>query len=135
MAVTDRISGRDVYVSFNGTVLDADFTSVKVSEEGDQIDVTAADEESHYYVGIRKDGTVDMELFYNAGTAQTEFDAVAVNNAGTLTIGPKGTTSTYPKLEWTRALVKTRELDFPFDAEAKLTVSFQCSSALIRGSF
>jgi hypothetical protein len=135
MAVTDRISGKDVYVSFNGTVLDADFTSVSVSEEADQVDVTAADEASHYYVGVRKDGTVDMELFYNAGTAQTEFDAVAVNAAGTLIVGPRGTASTYPKLTWTRAIVKTRGLEMPFDAEVKLTVNFQLSSALTRGSW
>lgn len=135
MAAGDRISGKDVFVSFAGQNLSGDFTSVGVDEAGDLVDLTAGAEGFHYYIYVRKDGTSDVESFYNSGTVQTEFDAVAVGSAGTFIVGPKGTTATYPKLTWDRVVIRNRRMTLPFDDSVKVTTTVQYSSALSRGNW
>lgn len=133
MATTDRITGKDLYVAFNDTNIGGDFTSVTFSEEGDLVDVTAGADSSHYYVPLeRKDGECTVESFY-AGTAV--WTALAVNTVGTLTIAPKGTATGSPKYEWSRAIVKSRELSQPFDDGVTMSVSFQFSSAMTASSY
>jgi hypothetical protein len=134
MANTDRISGKDVFVSFLGYDLSADFTSVSFSEDGDHIDVTAADDDYHYYIPVRKDGTIDFEGFYTSPDA-TVFGTVAVNAAGTLIIGPAGTATGRPKYTWNRVVVASRSLDMPFDDGVTFSVSFQMSSEVEEGTF
>ena len=135
MAETERYSGKDLYLSFGGTDLSADFTSVTINEEDDEIDLTAGNDTEHYYKSLRSDATVDYECFWNGGTAQTEFDAVVPGTAGTLLIGPRGTASGYPKITVNRALAKSRRLTMPFDRESKLTGTFQCSATVTRGTW
>ena len=131
MANTDRIAGKDLYVSFNGSDISADFTSVSVSDEDDQVDVTAGAETYHYFISLgRRTGTIDYEAFYNGGTAQTGFAALVPGTAGTMIIGPRGTASTMPKWTWSRVLVQNRNTDHPFDDAVKVTCSFQTSSLL-----
>ena len=137
MANTDRISGKDVYVSFAGTEISGDFTSVSFSEEEDLIDVTAGDDTYHYYLPLnRKDGECSIESFW-AGTAT--FQALAVGSAGTLLIGPRGTatgaTPSNPKYTWDRVVVKTREVEHPFDNSVTYSVTFQFSSALAESAY
>ena len=48
MAAKNRIIGKDVAVSFQGTDIRPDFTSFTISSSADLIDVTAADEASRY---------------------------------------------------------------------------------------
>lgn len=133
MANTDRFTGKDVYVTFNGTVISGDFTSVEFSEEADLADVTAGGDSYHYYIPLeRKDGECSVESFFG-GT--TTFDALEVNTVGTLIVAPKGTTSGNPKYEWTRAIVKERSSSMPFDDGVTWSVTFQLSSELSASTY
>ena len=133
MATTDRITGKDLYVTFAGVVLSGDFTSVSFNTEGDLADVTAGADAAHYYVPLeRTDGEVTVESFY-AGT--TMWQGVAVNAVGTLIIAPKGTASTSPKFTCTRAIVKTREMSLPFDDGVTMSATFQQSAAMTEGAY
>jgi len=133
MATTDRITGKDLYVTFAGTSLHGDFTSVTFNTEGDLVDVTAGADTSHYYVPLgRTDGECTVESFY-AGTAT--WQAVAVNTAGTLVIAPKGTASGNPKFQCARAIVKSREMTNPFDDATVMSVTFQLSGEMAESAY
>lgn len=134
MAAANRITGKDLYVAFGGVDLSGDFTTVSFSVEEDVADVTAGNEESHYYIPMREDATIDFEAFYD-GAAQTVWDAIAQGAVGTLEIGPKGTVSTYHRLYWSRAICTRRELDVPFDNGVRVRASFQASGTLVSTSY
>jgi len=134
MANTGRIAGKDLYVSFGGVDVSGDFTTITVREEGDLVDVTAGADAYHYYITLRKDGTIDYRGFYD-GATETVWDAIAVLTAGTLIIGPKGTTATYPKWTWNRAIVQSRGAELPFDNAVTVDASFQMSSTCTEGTW
>jgi len=134
MAAANRITGKDVYVAYGGTNVSGDYTSVSFSQEEDTADVTAGSEEAHYYIPMREDATMDFEGFYD-GSAQTVWDALAPGGTGTLEIAPKGTTSTYHRLYWARAICTRRELDAPFDNGVRIRASFQASGTLVSTTY
>ena len=135
MANTGRITGKDVYVTFNGTVISGDFTSVGRTDEGENVDVTAGADSYHYFVSLgRTNGTVPFECMYD-GSTTTVWAGIAPNTAGTLIIAPKGTTSTYPKWTCDRAIVNNREISFPFDDAVTVTAEFQVSSAWTEATY
>ena len=114
MANTGRIAGKDVYVTFAGTDLSPDFTSVSVNNEGELVDVTAGSDTYHYFVSLaRVNGTVDYECFYNGGTT-TEWEAIAPNTAGTLIIAPRapqpGILAGLARERWFRIRISTFRL-------------------------
>lgn len=128
MTAANRITGKDLYVSFQGTDVSGDFTSVSFEETEDTVDVTAGADLAHYYIPTRKDGTADLEAFYD-GSTETVWDKIAVGASGTLIIAPSGTANGEAKYEWTRAIVTSRSLEIPFDDGVKVTATFQFSSA------
>ena len=133
MATTDRITGKDLYASFDAVTLSGDFTSVTFNTEGDLADVTAGADTAHYYIPLgRTDGECTIESFY-AGTVT--WQGVAVNTAGTLIIAPKGTAATSPKFTCTRAIVKSREMASPFDDGTTMSVTFQLSAAITETAY
>lgn len=135
MANSGRITGKDLYIAFNGTDISADFTSVSFSEEGDLVDVTAGDDTYHYYVPTdRVDGTCDYEGYYDSA-GSVAWTALPVNTAGTLTIAPLGTAATNPKWEWSRVIVQSRSPEIPFDGGITVSATFQFSSALTQSSY
>ena len=132
MANTDRATGKDVYIAFGGTDISADFTSVSVSESGENVDLTAADDTYHYYASLnRTDGTIEFSGFYDsAANGSAVWTKLAPNTAGTLTVGPLGTAAGKPKREWARVLVASRDQEMPFDGGITVSASFQISAAL-----
>ena len=133
MGATDRITGKDLYVTFCGTAMSGDFTSVSFNEEGDLVDLTAAADAFHYYASLNcKDGECTLEAFYGGSAT---FVNVAVNTAGTLIIAPKGTAATNPKYTWSRAIVKSREQSLPYDDGVTISVTFQLSSAFAESAW
>lgn len=134
MAASDRISGKDVYVSFGGTEIHGDYTSVGIREVGESVDLTAGADAVHYYVPIRKDGTIDFEAFFNASTL-TVWNALEPNSTGTLIIAPKGTAAGSPKLECARAVVNGRDQNAAFDGDVRVTATFQMSAELSSSTY
>lgn len=135
MANTGRITGKDVYVTFNGVVISGDFTSVGRSDEGENVDVTAGADTYHYFVSLgRTNGTVPFECMYD-GSTTTVWAGIAPNAAGTLIIAPKGTASGNPKWTCNRALVNSREITFPFDDAVTVSAEFQVSASWSETSY
>ena len=133
MANTGRISGKDLYVTFNSVPVHGDFTSVSIADEDDQIDVTAGADTFHYFLSLgRRNATMDFEAFYD-GSTTTVWAGIAPGAAGTLIVSPKGTAVTMPKWTWSRALVQNRNIDLPFDDGVTVTAAFQ-TSALVSES-
>jgi len=134
MANTGRITGKDLYVTFGGTEISGDYTSVSVATDEDLVDVTAGADTYHYYLNTRQDGTIDFEAFYD-GSTTTVWDAIAPGSAGTLIIAPKGTASGNPQWTWERVLVASRSIDIPFDDGVTVSASFQKSSEVSESSY
>jgi len=128
MPTTGRYAGKDVHVTFGGTVVSGDFTSFGRSEEDDQIDVTAGAETSHYMLSLgRISGESPLEVFYDGSTI-TVWNALFPGNAGTLIVAPLGTAAGKPKWTWSRALLSKREVTLPFNDSIKVTAAFAYSS-------
>jgi len=135
MANTGRISGKDLYMTIGGVPVHGDFTSVTVSTEDDQIDVTAGADTYHYFLSLaRQNGSIGFEAFYDGATT-TVWDAILPGAAGTVIIGPKGTATGSPLWTWARALVQSRETSFPFDDGARVTATIQPSAALAETTY
>jgi hypothetical protein len=128
MPTTGRYSGKDVYVTFGGTVVSGDLTGVKRNEADDQIDVTAGSETSHYKISLgRADGNMDLDAFWDGSTI-TVWNAILPGNAGTLIVAPRGTATGMPRWTWSRALVSKRDITLPFDGAIEVSASFEYSS-------
>ena len=134
MGAATRISGKDLTISFAGTYIEGDVTSVSVADEGELVDVTAGDETFHYFISLaRRNATVDFGAFYEGTT--TIWDVIPPNTAGTLIIAPKGTASGNPKWTWDRALVQNRNIELPFDGAVTVTANFQTSALLAETTY
>mgnify|MGYP001562521291 CR=1 FL=1 len=134
MANTGRVTGQNVFLSLAGVDLSPDFTKVSIKDEANMIDVTAADETFHYYLTTLRDGSLDLECFYDGATT-TVWNAVAPGTAGTLIVGPKGTASGNPKWTWTRALLKSRNVDMPFNDSVTVKATMQFSSLVTEATY
>ena len=125
MSVAGRITGQNLYVTFGGTVLTGDQTSLSISDENAVAEATAgADTYNHFISLARRNSTVDYEAMYD-GSTTTVWAAIQPGASGTLIVGPKGTASGYPKWTWANAIITTREVEFPFDDAVTVTASFQ----------
>jgi hypothetical protein len=134
MTNTGRISGKDVFLTLAGVDLSPDFTKVSVKDEGNTIDLTAADDTFHYYINTLRDGSLDLELFYDGATT-TVWAGIAPGTAGTLIVAPKGTATGSPKWTWTRALLKSRNIDMPFDDGITVKATIQFSSLVTEATY
>jgi len=134
MAAANRIVGKNVAVTFQGTDIRPDFTTFTVSGSADAIDVTAADDGSRYYVVGVKDATMSMDAFFD-GSTDTVWDKVVEGAAGTLIVGPAGTASGKMKLTWNRVIVTSRDISIPFDGGVTLAVGFQASGTVAESAY
>lgn len=135
MTNTGRFVGKDCYVSFKGTVVSGDFTSVSFDESYDLADVVAGADGYHYFLPVREgDYTVDLEAFFD-GVGTATWNACVPGDAGTLIIGPMGTATGKPKFSWSRVVCESRGGDIPFDDGVTMTASFHVSSAFTNGSW
>jgi hypothetical protein len=120
-------------VSFAGTEISGDLTSLTFSQTADMADVTAQNETVHYYIPLdRTDGECTVEGFW-AGTAN--FNVYELSSVGTLIVAPAGTASTKHKYTCNRAIVTQREQSIPFDEGVTVSVTFQLSAALTQGTY
>jgi hypothetical protein len=103
MAVAGRITGKDIVVTFGGTALTGDITSVAVDETSSTAQAAGAAETHEYEIGIRRNTSIDMEFFYDGATT-TVWNCLLPLTQGTLLVYPKGTTATYPKWTWSSAM-------------------------------
>lgn len=133
MAVADRYTGKNMYITLNGTVVSADFTSVKLEREVGKAEKTAGADTHASYIPTYFDTSIEVETLKKSGTAGTsEWSALTTvlgaSTDGTLIWSPEGTATGKPKHTATGFLDKL-ETEFPFDDVVKLTMGFQCNAA------
>lgn len=129
MAKAGRITGKDLYATFGGTVLSGDFTSVTVAEEGELVDLAAGSETFRYQLFTRSTGTVELQAWFNSATGgSAERAMVDPGDSGTLIIGPAGTASGKPKWTCTDVIVASRRMEYPFNAGASMRVTFNLNA-------
>lgn len=127
MSQENRITGKDLYVSYNGTEISGDQTSFGWDEKGESADLTAADDTSHYRIPTMVDCNFTMDTYFG-GTELTAYNACAPNSYGTLLVGPWGTASGYPKFTWSRILCSDRSPAIPYNAGMTFSVKWDGSS-------
>ena len=131
-----QYTGEALIVSFKGTTITTRFRSLKVSDEADMVDQSAGNDTNKGYLPRLLDGDAQLEVLDVAGgTAATDVSILCVPGAsGTLIWQPEGTATGKPKHTVATALVKTQEVEYPYDDVAKLTISFQFGAAHVRAS-
>lgn len=137
MTIANRYTGKDLYAEFicaAGTIaLTGDQRSLSVDREADMVDVTAGSEADKSYVSRLKDGTAEVEVLDQAGTAATDLEAaLPEGTSGTLIYAPKGTAATNPKRGFA-AIVNSVSVEYPYDDVVSYTISFQKSGAVLFG--
>lgn len=97
MTTASRAYGIDLYVSFAGQSIVADYREFTVERTIDTVDKTAGNETSKSYIPTLKDGTASLTYCY-AGSAGTAISNLfKVGTEGTLLWGPEGTATGKPK--------------------------------------
>lgn len=128
-----RITGKDLYVSFGSMDLSTDFQELSTSEEANLVEVTAGDDADATYATSYKSGSASFKALYDgatgAGSGSAQWAACAPASSGTLTWGPKGTASGYPKFT-APALVAKRDAAYPFAGAIEMTVDFTLNGAV-----
>ena len=132
MAVADRFTGKNMYITLNGVVISADFQSVKVSRDAGKAEKTAGADTHASYIPTYLDTTVEVEVLKKSGAAGTSEWGLLVGQLGAGTDGtlvwiPEGNNlgkSTSTAI----GFIESLETEFPFDDMVKLTVGFQCNA-------
>ena len=91
----------------------------------------AADEGDKSYLATLKDGSAEVEVLDQAGTALTGLEAALVEGIyGTLIYAPKGTASNMPKRGFA-AFVNSVGIEYPYADVVVYRISFQKSGAVL----
>lgn len=122
------ITGKNLYLSFNGTVLDTDYRSFGPSEEIGIVDQSAGADGNRTYLTELKDGTSSATIVIQAGDTTT-WGAVVVGTEGTLEWGEEGTAVGKPK-HTVNAIVTGRDKSIEYADLLVADISFQFSGAV-----
>jgi hypothetical protein len=129
-----ELTGKELWLSFNSTVISTDFRNFEEALEVDTVDVTAASDDDRTYVPMVKDGTFDYTgLYLSAGAGTAIWDALAEGTEGTLIWATEGSVANKPK--WScNAIVTGRSRAVPYDGAIEISASFQKSGAITSGT-
>lgn len=124
-------TGNDLYLSFKGTAIHADFREFSASEEIDLVDASAGADVAKTYLTALEDGTASLTLLdQTGGTAATAmWQLMDKGTSGTLIWAPEGTATGKPK-HTVVAIVSSRERKVPYDDVVELTFEFQFSGVV-----
>lgn len=124
-------TGNDLYLSFAGTTVHADFREFSASEEIDLVDASAGADVAKTYLTALEDGTASLTLLdQTGGTAATAMWQLMDKGAeGSLIWAPEGTATGKPK-HYVNAIVSSRERSMPYDDVVELTFEFQFSGVV-----
>lgn len=122
-------TGQNLYVSFGGTVAQADYRSFEPESEIGMEDGSAGADVGRTYLATLKDGNASLTLRSISGTAGTAMWAGWVDGAaGTLVWGPEGTATGKIKGS-VYAKISKRSAPDEYDQVAEWTFEFQFSDA------
>jgi len=121
-------TGKNLYITFGGTVVSGDQRTLSKNGSVDTVDTTAgADTDKSYELTLR-DATFDITILDNGGDGSAVRAALYEGNSGTLIYAPEGTAVGKPKYEC-YAHVTSFNTSYPYDGEVEFQVSLQKSGA------
>lgn len=125
--------GKDLEVSFAGTVISGDGRSVSYEESADVLDDTTYGADNRTKQAGLLDGSGSFEALDQTGAWATEWQAIDPGQSDTLIIYPEGNTSGKRSVTFT-AVISNRSISFPYDGLATFSMSFEISGAVTEGT-
>ena len=122
------ITGKNLYLAFNGTVLDTDYRSFGPSEEIGTVEQSAGSDENRTYLTTLKDGSADATIVLQADDSAT-WGAVALGTEGSLEWGEEGSVAGKPR-HYVNAIVTGREKSMEYADLIVADISWQMSGAV-----
>ena len=139
MAVANRYTGKNMYITYNSTVLSADYQTLTVKREHGKAEKTAGADAHASYIPTYADTSIELEVLRKGGSAGSAEWGVLIGAYGTSTDGtllwaPEGTASGNYNTSAT-GFIESLETEYPFDDVVKLTITFQCNAAPTEGKY
>jgi len=119
-------TGKNLYITFGGTVVSGDQRTLSKNGSVDTVDTTAGADTDKSYALTLRDATFDITILDNGGDGSAVRAALHEGNSGTLIYAPEGTAAGKPKYEC-YAHVTSFNTAFPYDGEVEFQVSLQKS--------
>lgn len=123
-----ELTGGDLYLLFNGTVLDTDYRSFEDSEEMGLVDASAGNDSNRSYLTLLKDGTATATILVQSEDTTT-WDAVVPGAEGSLEWGEEGSNSGKPR-HYVNAIVQERVKSMEYDDLIVGDLSWQYSGSV-----
>lgn len=130
--MANEMSGKDLYVAFNGTAIAGDFRSFDTSQTVDVIDTSAGADVAKTYIASLEDGTASFGGLY-LGTADPTW-GWTMGTSGTLEWGEKGTAAGNPQ-EYIQAILNKRDIKRPYAGVIELSLGWQFNGTLVQGTY
>lgn len=125
-----EFTGKNLYVSFGGTVLSGNQRTFSANEEAGLVDASAGADVARSYLKTLEDGTATIEILGDDGAGgPTLWAAVKPGTSGSLIWAEEGNTTGQPR-HTVNALVSSRKKDSPYDDVVVYTVEFQFSGTV-----
>ena len=118
-------TGKDLYLLWKGTSIDAHYRTFSPTEEGDTVDASAGADTHRTYLMTLLDGNASCTMVMQDGTAGTALWAAIApsTTAGTLEWGPEGTASGAPRYH-VQALLTTRNPSYTYDGVTEVSLEW-----------
>lgn len=120
--------GRNLYVTYGGTVISGDQRTLSWDYSTDNADTTAGADTDKSYIATIKDVTISMTILDNGTDGSAVRRALAVGGTGALVWGPEGTATGKPKYSC-NVICNSLSTEYPYDGEVEFEVEFQRSGS------
>lgn len=126
-------TGKDLYLEFDSTQLDADYRSFDPDIEIDTVEDTTGSDDNKTYVTTTKDGTASATLIYQA-SGGGNVETPDIGDEGNLIWGPEGNTTGLKRFTVNAILTKVGR-KHPYDGLIEYSLEWQFSGAVTEDTF
>lgn len=128
-----RYSGKNLYVSFNGTAI-SPVRSITIDDESPEIDATAAADTRGVFVSGVPLSSWSVEAM-DDDTTDTTFSALQPGTSGSLIVAPQGTATGKKKISYTDAIALKRSRATPYADVVMVTASGRVNASETLGTY
>ena len=125
--------GKDLLVNFDSVDISGDGRSLSYEQSADILDDTTYGADNRTKQAGLLDGTGSYEALDQTGSWSSIWQAIEPGSSGTMIVYPEGNSSAKRKSTFT-AVIGNRSVDFPYDALATLSMSFEISGAVVEST-
>lgn len=121
-------TGKNLYITYGGTVISGDQRTLSWDYSVDTADTTAGADNDKSYIATIRDVTISVTILDNGTDGSAVRRALAVGGTGELIFAPEGTASGKPKYGC-GVICQSLSTEYPYDGEVEFEVEFQRSGA------